>query len=221
MLHISITTDSPELIFGGDLGWYLGYKFLWSVGQETMHSLRYLSHKTTIQTQPYFVIVCSIAQQPLLRLTPFLFVDRALVRARPWLCPSSHSSLPNPRYSSHKVPWPVSLVTQAKTKGFDWFSLCFSLIGRLVIPCKYDIKGGPSAPFEESIILPHLCTSVWLQFDKQRHSNLSRCDFPVLPAIQLHHLLFLKCWSSRFRHKCCINLTWLWISTEWDCLLTV
>ena len=71
---------------------------------ETKHSLRYLSHKTPIQTQPLFVIVCSITQQPLHRFTPFLFVNIALVRARPWLCSWSLTSPPSPRYLSHKVP---------------------------------------------------------------------------------------------------------------------
>ena len=48
-------------------------------------------------------------------LTPFLFVDIALVRALPWLCSGSPTTLSSPRYSSHKVPWPVS--PSGKTVG--------------------------------------------------------------------------------------------------------
>ena len=76
MCHISTTTDSPEPRFGEDLGWYLGYKWMCLVCPETKHGLRYLSHKTPIQTQTQIVIECS-TQQPLHRLTPFLFVDIA------------------------------------------------------------------------------------------------------------------------------------------------
>ena len=58
----------------------------------------------THSTQTQIVIECSITQQPLHRLTPFLFVDVSLVRARPWLCSESQTTPSSPRYSSHKVP---------------------------------------------------------------------------------------------------------------------
>ena len=120
-------------------------------------------------------------------------------RHRPCPCtsmamPGSPKMLYNPRYLSYNAPWHVSPMTQALAKGFDWLFLCLSLIGSwLVIPCKYDIKGGPSAPFE-AINHPtpfsvHISVT---KFDKQCHSNFSHCDLPVQPAIWLRLLLFLK-----------------------------
>ena len=104
MCHISTTTDSPKPKFGGDLSWYPGYKWLCSVCPEMTHSLRYLSHTTPIQTQTQIVIKCSITQQPLHHLTPFLFVDVALVRSRQWLCSWSLTMPSSLKNSSHNVP---------------------------------------------------------------------------------------------------------------------